>query len=158
MNIRKHIASQKGLSLLEVLAFITILSLVFLGTAYSTGQSLKRTKFNEQKLVATRLAEELEEWLRGEKEEDWTTFYGTHASPGGTTYCFDDSVYDSDNNIAWPSSGACGTSYGLKQLYLREVTLTQSLTSQVQVVISVRWKDGQNVFSVPISTILTKWE
>ncbi|KXK10939.1 MAG: hypothetical protein UZ22_OP11002000571 [Microgenomates bacterium OLB23] len=149
---------QQGFSLMEVLAFVTILSLVFLGVAYTTGQSIKRTKFNEQKLIATRYAEELEEWLRGQKEEDWTTFYSSRASGGGTTYCFDDAVYDEYQSISWPAAGDCNGVYGLRSLYMREVTLTQSLTSQVQAIISVRWQDGQNVFDVPISTIFTKWE
>lgn len=158
MKFIKILRSQKGLSLIEVLAFVTILSLVFLGIAYATGQSIKRTKFNEQKLIATRFAEELEEWLRGEKEEDWTAFYDTYASVDGITYCFDDSVYDEYNNITWPAASDCGTSYSLRGIYKREVTLTQSLSSQVQVVINVEWLDGQNAFNVPISTILTKWE
>jgi len=160
MNIKSHLRSQKGLSLLEVLAFVTILSLTFLGVAYTTGQSIKRTKFNEQKLIATRYAEELEEWLRGEKEVDWASFYTTHAgaAPSGTTYCFDDAVYDENNDISWPAAGDCGELFGLRDIYRREVVLTQSLTSQVQVVIQVEWKDGGNVFSVPINTILTKWE
>jgi Tfp pilus assembly protein PilV len=158
MTIFKHIHSQKGLSLLEVLAFVTILSLIFLSIAYSTGQSIKRTKFNEQKLIATRLAEELEEWIRGEKEADWSTFYSTYAGAVGKTYCFDDSVYDNNNDISWPSEGTCNNVYGLRGTYLREVTLTQSLSSQVQVVIDVSWKDAQNTFNVPITTILTQWE
>ncbi len=160
MKVISHFRSQKGLSLLEVLAFVTILSLTFLGVAYSTGQSIKRTKFNEQKLIATRYAEELEEWLRGEKEVDWATFYTTYAGvgPNGKTYCFDDGVYDGDNDISWPTVGDCGSLFGLRDIYRREVTLTQSLTSQVQVVIQVDWKDGGNVFSLPINTILTKWE
>lgn len=158
MRIARHVSSQKGLSLIEVLAFVTILSLIFIGIAYSTGQSIKRTKFNEQKLIATRYAEELEEWIRGEKESDWTMFYSTYAGALGNTYCFDDSVYDEFNNISWPNVGSCDNVFGLRGIYLREVTLTQSLSSQVQVVIDVSWRDGQNVFNVPINTILAKWE
>ncbi len=158
MHIRRHILSQKGLSLLEVLAFVTILSLIFVSIAYSTGQSIKRTKFNEQKLIATRYAEELEEWIRGEKEVDWTTFYDLYAGSPGKTYCFDDTVYDVNNNMSWPTEGSCNGVYGLRDTYVREVILTQSLNSQVQVVIEVRWRDAQNTFNVPINTILTKWE
>jgi len=157
-RLRARLHLQKGLSLLEVLAFVTILSIVFLGIASSTIQSIKRTKFTEQKLIATRYAEELEEWLRGQKEEDWTTFYATHAGSSGKTYCFDDAIYDENNDMSWPSEGDCGSLYGLRGQFKREVVLTQSLSSQVQVVISVDWKDGANIFSVPLNTLFAKWE
>ncbi len=150
--------AQKGFSLMEVLIFITVLSVIFLAIAYATSQSIKQTKFNEQKLLATRYAEELEEWFRGEKESDWATFYGTRAGAGGRTYCFSDSTYDGSGNLIWPTTGNCGLSYDLRSLYKREATLTQSLGSQVQVVIRVDWRDGPNIFTVPITTILSKWE
>ena len=98
----KLLRLQQGLSFIEVLIFVSVLSLIFLAIAYATSQSIKQTKFNEQKLLATRYAEELEEWLRGQKEEDWNTFYTTRAGSGGLTYGFDDSVYDAKNNISWP--------------------------------------------------------
>lgn len=159
IGMSKRLRDQQGLSLLELLIFITVLSLIFLGTAYATTRSMQQTQFNKHKLLATRYAEEIEEWMRGKKEEDWADFYNNKAASGdGNTYCFDDEVYDEDNNISWPGVSECGSSYNLDDLYQREAVLIHGAGSQVQVYIEVTWQDGPNIYSVPIQTVFSRWE
>lgn len=79
---------QKGMTLLEVLIFVYILTLIFLTIAFTTTQSIKRTIYNQQKIIATHYAEEVHEWMRGEKETDWAIF----ATRSDSTYCLNQSI------------------------------------------------------------------
>ena len=134
--------------MMEVLIFVSILSLFFVTAAAITTASLRNLKVQEHKILATRYAEELLEWLRGEKEANWNTFTN-HTD----TYCFNSSPITS-----WESPGNC-LGYSLNNLYKREVTLTvQGTPSQVNVSITVEWQETGNTYKVPLNTIFTIWE
>lgn len=135
---------------MEVIIFIFIISLIFVAVAYMMTLSLKQTQYNKDKIIATHAAEELEEWLRGEKESDWSTFT-TRSSDVGSVYCFNDS------DLSWPATGSCEDSYSLNNQFKRELTLTTS-GEEVSVTINVSWKDGANTFNVPIDSLFTSWE
>lgn len=143
--------SQQGVTLLEVLIFITILSLIFLGIAYSTVASLRKTDFSKNKILSARYAEELEEWMRGEKEATWSAFVAHSSASPGSTYCFNDS------ELLWPALGSCDGSYGLFEKFKREATLVGTGT-QVSVSILVEWKELGNTYSVPLDTVFSLWE
>ena len=74
---------KKSFTLIEVLIFVTILSLFFVVASAVTITSLQNLKVQEHKILATRYAEELLEWLRGEKEVDWNKFINYRGN-----YCF----------------------------------------------------------------------
>jgi len=146
------ITSKKSFTLIEVLIFVTILSLFFVAAAAITIASLRNLKVQEHKILATRYAEELLEWLRGEKEADWNQFT-THSGP----YCFNSSPIQMSN---WPTSGNCPTGSFLNNLYKREVTLNPqgSPPYQVNVSITVLWQELGQTYQVPINTVFTVWE
>ncbi len=133
---------KKSFSLIEVLIFVTILTLFFIVAAAVIITSLRDMKISEHKILATRYAEELMEWLRSDKEVDWggTTCSGNCPDPVlpanftekatkcqslQCTFCFNTTPIS-----AWPTSaGACATGTFLsdgKSLFKREVTLTSS--------------------------------
>jgi type II secretory pathway pseudopilin PulG len=143
------ITSKKSFTLIEVLIFVTILSLFFVVAAAVTIASLRNLKVQEHKILATRYAQELVEWLRGEKEVDWnqfTTYTGK--------YCFNSSPITS-----WGSLGNC-SDYGLNNLYKREVNLTVqgNPAYQVNVSITVLWQELGQTYKIPINTVFTVWE
>jgi len=143
------ITHKKSFTLIEVLIFVTILSLFFVAAAAVTIASLRNLKVQEHKILATRYAEELLEWLRGEREADWNQFT-THTG----TYCFNSSPITS-----WGNSGNC-SGYSLNNLYKREVTLTVQGTPPYQVNISiiVSWQELGQTYQVTINSIFTIWE
>lgn len=143
----------RGFSLIEVLVFVTILSLFFIAASSISLVSLRNLKSNENKILATRYAEEVLEWLRGEKEDDWNVFYGK-SSDIGTKYCFN------SLNLSWPTSGACG-SFDLYSFYKRETTLKRGLIGadpKIDISITVSWNEATQTITVPINTVFTRFE
>lgn len=142
---------ESGLSMIEVLIAISILSIIFISAAYATSISLSRSKYNQDRILASRYGDELEEWLRGEKETSWSTFVARSAASPGVTYCFN------STSISWPVSGTCGTTFGLNNRFLREATLIGTGT-QVSIRISVQWKDASRTYTVPVDTVFSLWD
>lgn len=160
MNIKK-----KGFTLIEVLIFVAILSLFFVAAAAATIASLRNLKIQEHKILATRYAQELLEWLRGEKEENWG---GEHYSIGYPVDSFTEKVtqFGSDqalcfNDLNWNNDFPCD--YNLNSLFKRTVTFSWNETPegfiyQVNTSILVEWQELGNTYQVPINTVLTIWE
>ena len=138
-------------SLVEVLVFVTVVGLSFTTAALISSFSLKVAKTNEAKILATRYAEELAEWLRGEKEADWEIFKGKVGD-----WCFNASPISNANG--WQSSGSCG-SYVLGQKYKRDLTISQtSDPNQLDISVVVSWQEGSNSLSVPVHTVFSRFE
>lgn len=136
----------KGFSLIEVLVFVTILSLVFVSVASVTTYILRATKFNEDKILATHFSEEGLEWIKSEKELDWNRFTSLDSSGGtGTTYCI--------TTLDWLNPGICNGTYflGTPNIFSREVVLTNqggSPVNQTDVQVKVYWREINNIFSI----------
>lgn len=149
----------QSFSLIEVIIFIGILSLFFVTGMVVVTASLRNMKVSEHKIVASQYAKQLMSWISVQKESDWVSFIDnyTSASPG-KTYCFN------DETISWPvpniASSCTDSSLGSPAIYKREATLTSSgaPVSQVEINITIEWNDAGNTFSVPINTVLSRWE
>ncbi len=137
---------RKGFSLIEVLVFTAVLGLFFVAAMAVATFNLKNMKIQEHKILAARFAEEGIEWLKQEKEDDWSIFI-TRGSAAGTTYCL-------NNSLSWDSSSPCG-SYGLSTIYKRELVIKNSGSpvDQVEAIITVYWQDMDTDLSVPIKTV-----
>ena len=145
MNINK---TKKGFSLIEVLVFTSVLGLFFVAAISVTTFNLKNMKIQEHKILATRYAEEAVEWLREEKEDDWSVFI-TRGSGGGNTYCLNSGSFD------W-TAGSCETcSLGTPVIFKRELIITNLGTpvDQVEGLVTVYWQDMGTILSVPIKTV-----
>lgn len=139
----------KSFSLIEILIFITILSLFFIAAMTITVFSLKSMKDQEYKILATHLAEEAVEWIKSEKEDDWSTFIGYDTSAGtGTTYCLE--------NLDWLSNFSCSDyNLGTPKIFKRELLIKNigSPTYQVNTDITVSWLDSNKENKIIIKTI-----
>lgn len=140
--------NRKGFSLVEVLVFVTVLGLFFVAAMSVTTYNLKNMKVQEHKILATRYSEEVTEWLRQNKEDDWTIFIG-HDSGSGTNYCL--------NSLDWNSPGNCDNSYpvGSPPFFKRDLLLTNSGSpvDQVKAVLTISWKEGVSTLNVKNTTV-----
>lgn len=142
-----------GFTLIEILVFTAIVSVFYVVAAAVSAFSLGVMKTNESKIYAAHYADENIEWLRNEKEADWTTFM-TRADK---TYCFNTSSI-----TAWPAAGPCATtgtgSYALNSKFNRTIVL-QTTGSNVEVTATVNWLDISNKLqSVSVKTIFSQIE
>ena len=154
-HINIHINKKAGFSLIEVLVFVTILSLVFITAAAVGTVSIRNSQNSEKKIIATRYAEELHDWLSAQKEIDWLSFV-SRSSSAGTKYCFGTEPVSSP----WPApaSGSCSGQL-INGLFTREVTLTYDNNSRrVSAFIDVSWSLGGNKYDVPINGIFAEFE
>lgn len=152
----------ESFSLVELLVFVSILSIFFVMAASVVTVSLRNMKFNEHKLKASHYASQLEEWLRSQKEINWggnlcngcgspanfTEIVSQEGNP--TTFCFNISPIED-----WGSVDACAD-YDLDLLFKREViftpTLTGSYVGQINASITVSWLDLGQQKSVTSNT------
>ena len=128
----------KSFSLVEVLVFTAVLGLFFVAAMAVATFNLKNIKIQEHKILATRFAEEGIEWVKQQKEDDWTGFIA-RGSSAGTIYCL--------NSLGW-TSGSCGD-YSLGTIFKRELVIKNSGDA----VLTVYWQDMGTVLSVPIKTV-----
>jgi len=154
---------QQAFSLIEVLVFISILSIFFVLAAAVITFSLRDMKINEHKIIATMYADELMEWLRSQKEVNWETFYAK-ADTNGLVYCFNNQI-TSTTNITDFSAGDCNNEYtGIQgqspEIFKREATLetVAGFADQVNILVEVEWKELGNTYKIPIKSVLTLWE
>lgn len=146
---------KQGFSLIEVLIFLTILSLIFISAAVLGTVSIRNSKNSENRIIASRYGEELLDWLRSQKEIDWLAFVTTSSPNPGTTYCF-----DTEPVTSWPiSSGGCNSDQLINSLFSREATLTYDDASQrVNVEIHLTWSEGGNNYDVTTKGVFTLFE
>lgn len=137
---------KKSFSLIEVLVFTAVLGIFFVAAISVATFNFKNMKIQEHKILATRYAEEGNEWVKQEKEDDWSTFI-TQGTAGGTTYCL-------NSSLSWGSPGSC-VGYGLGTIYKRELVIKNSGSpvNQVDVTITVSWQDMGTDLSVPIKSV-----
>jgi type II secretory pathway pseudopilin PulG len=151
--------SEQGFTFVEILVFTSILSFLLIALTTTVVTSLQRMTTVEHRLYAQRYAEELQEWLRGESQADWTAFIAKDLTPGsGTMYCFNGSL--DFRTIVWPTGGqVCAAYNGIGTspplIYKRYAVLTAASADQMNVQIVVEWKDGNHYFSTPLNTVFT---
>jgi len=125
----------RGFTLIEVLIFATIMAVFFVVAAAVITLSIRQMSAAEHKIIATRHAEALSEWLKGEKEADWNNFLskvGNYLPK--STVCF--------NNFSWPAqSGICLAGDYLERLYKRQAKFSYS-PDAVTVEVTVSWREG----------------
>ena len=140
-----------GFSLIEVLVFTAVLGLFFVAAVSVTTFNLKNMKIQEHKIIATRYAEEANEWVKQEKEDNWIEFR-TRGSTGGTTYCL-------NTLLNWTTPTSC-TNYGLGTIYKRELFIKNygSPVDYIEVTITVYWQDMGTILSVPVRSVFTLLE
>ena len=163
----------QSFSLIEMMIFIVILSIFFIMAASVVTFTLRNMKFNESKIKATHYSNQLEEWLRTQKEIDWggelcngcvnpsnftqsATGQGNSGDNYQTTYCFNSTPIS-----GWQDLGQCAD-YTLNSIFKREVVFTSQFISgyvnQINVSITISWKDLGDDRSISTNTVFTVLE
>lgn len=109
---------QAGFSLVEILVFISVLTVALVALIGSVAYSMIVLDNARYQLFATRYSEELAEWFKYQRETEGYDFIATNSSVEGSPYCFN----EEDINDTWPASAAC-TDYALDNFFKREATL-----------------------------------
>src|SRR3989344_8441570 len=87
----------KAFTLIEIMIFVSLLSMVLIVTVGYVTRLLMNMKVSEHKIFATFYVEELSEWLISERYADWDGFQSrASVSAPGTSYCLNNSLNPSD--------------------------------------------------------------
>jgi len=139
---------QSGFTLVEVLVAVAIISIIFTTLASIVVTSLRNTSVNTKKIIGTHMADGLQEWIRGKKEDDWedfTTRVGTR--------CFNAANIGTN----WPAVGACSTFETINNFkYKRTVTISQVgniYTSRIEFI----WDESNPNNKVVNETYYSQW-
>lgn len=162
------INKQNSFTLIEVLIFVTILSVFFILAMSAVTVSLRTLKFNEHKIKANHYSRQLEDWLRAQREINWGgNLCGTCTAANFTEqitldctdpesicsakiFCFNDK-----DITDWPVEGFC-SDFGLNSFYKREVEFSsdpeKGYISQVSAVIRTSWQEIGQLKSIVTNT------
>ncbi len=155
----KFRAGIPGFTLIEVLVFVSVISVFIVVAAAVVSISIRDMQLSEHKIIASRYADELMAWIKSKREIDWYSF-SQHAG----TYCFNSTLtFSADPNADWPSSGGCAAndfSFGTPAIFKREVQIQTQGTpaTQANTTVTVSWKELGNTYSVPLQQLFTVWE
>ncbi len=174
-TISRHF--RPGLSLVETMIFVAIVSVVFVTIISSMVGTSRIAKSDFHRLYATRYADDAVEWLRFSASRGWQAFYNAiPAQNGETEYCMNtnlglaDEFKIGDEVIIHRISsglpcGYSGMSMGLAtpplptvgpQVFRRTVKFTTTNPSEpVKVTVTVSWQDSTKSPLVTTTTILS---
>jgi type II secretory pathway pseudopilin PulG len=157
--LTKIFRTQWGFSIIEVIIFIGILSVVLTAALGFTIRMILTVRINEHRLRAGHYVEEVKEWLDGEREADWEEFE-SFSSIDGTAYCINEPLIITDS-LATFTPGPC-TSNGLTPpIYQRLLTLTKDtpdIATRVTATIQVTWVEEGASYVEQIQTLYSIWE
>lgn len=152
---------RNSFSLIEVLIFISILSIFLVTSASIVTVSMHQNSQRINKLKATHYNSQLLEWLRSEKELDWNGLVA-RAAPN-SFYCF------CTDSLGWTvavsnKADCCPTP--LSNIFKRYITLTSNVysptgftpSSQIDVRIVTEWQERNNSYSAPLNSLFSPWE
>lgn len=138
----------KGQSIFEVILALGLIALVLLSIVAVAGISVKNSSFSKNNTLAVRYSEEALEWIKQQKEENWTDFYDNTQN---STWCL--------RSLSWNIANECEYSHYIPDTELkREVVFSNRLTTSVQATIKVYWTDAGGYHEAVSDTILTNWK
>lgn len=147
MNYPKKLL-QSGQSFFEVILALALVSVILVSLVMLSAVSVRTASFAKSKNAATRLTQEAIEWLRAERDTNWSTFV---TNAGTSTWCI--------NNLNWSSPGSCGSnSFVTGTIIQRQAILSIIDASTVQARVTASWTDAQGSRQVETSTYFTKWK
>ena len=152
----RHASLESGFSIIEVLIFTLLSSIVLIGMSYATLISIKNSKESQNKTLSTRYMQQAQEWLRGEKELDWNTFVDSLSS---STYCIN-TIPQTISEISTFLGTCAEDDFSLGTSFKRELTIVSINADKTEVIYKVQiyWHDGPNVATSQVSSLLAQWE
>jgi len=125
-----------GQSLFEVVLALAVVTMITVGIVILTTDSLKNSTFSKSKNLSTKYSQEVMEWLRTQRDEDYSLFLENSLTP---VYCM--------NSLSLGNSGACSSGEVINGTNLtRELYFTRSLLNGktlVEALVVVSWSDSQ---------------
>lgn len=155
--------NKKGFTLIELIVFVTILSTILVTMAGFTVSIHRRLKINSHKVIANFHAENLKEWLNGERISDWPAVQAKASlSPSAPiVYCLNNAIPLS-HSISTLISGSCATYSGVVGtvpiMYKRELSLVRDTSGTVISRITVSWLEDGVPYSVTNSSVYSFWQ
>lgn len=143
---------RKSFSLIEVIIFVSILSLFLISAASIITISLQQNTLQIEKLKARHHADQLLEWIKSEKDIDWSTFV-TRAD--NYTYCFENEALSWGTNVL--SGNDCALLNSLYKRYATFRTTGSGGSAQVDAVVNVDWVVGGSNYNTSLHTIFSQW-
>ena len=149
----------KGFSLVEVMVFVSILGVFFITAISVSIYTLRDMRTSQNRVFATKYAQDMVEWLKSEKETNWDTFYNNATAMNGTCKQFNKADIDWVN-IADCTSGPRESIGVINDLgiFTRKVTFTTNASPSVKVHVDVIWSDSRQSYSVPLDTVFVPWQ
>lgn len=148
-SIWEQVSYVRGQSLFEVVLALAIVSLIIVGVVLLASSSIRNSTFSRNKTQAQRYAQEATEWLRGERDRDWTLFSQKALTP---IWCLP--------VLAWGSAkiGACSdTDVIVGTTFRRELSFSTIDSNTIATEVDILWNDNQGLHEVKSSTIFTNW-
>lgn len=162
----KNRSSQSAFSIIEVIIFASMLSVVLVASVGYTVRLVFTMTHDRHKLLATHFAEETQEWLNGERQSDWEQFQNHSTFPSGTTYCVNNALA-LETTLANLPTGACnftgvGTASPTNPLiFRRQLILSKDrpeTATRVTATIQVSWNDEGVLYTEEIVSVYSVWE
>lgn len=154
---REEVRALWGQSLFEVIFALAVASLVMIGIVSLAASSVRNSTFARNTTLSTRLAQEVSEWLREQRDaNDWSVF-SSYANAGGIFYCLQ------TLGSSFPAQGNCGAgAYVAGTTFIREANLrlitSISPDDTVETIITVKWSDAQGLHETRTITQFTRWQ
>lgn len=144
--------NESGQSLFEIILALAITTLIIVALVALTATSIRNTTFSKNKTLASRYSQEATEWLRGERDTDFSAFETRVLTP---LYCFP--------SLSWGSAtiGACTSGQEIANTpFRREISFSSSLVNGktlIQASVRVYWSDAQGLHEVRNVTNFSDW-
>ncbi|OGM04480.1 hypothetical protein A2129_01745 [Candidatus Woesebacteria bacterium GWC1_42_13] len=140
---------KKGQSLFEVVIAVGVMGIVISAVVALAATSIRNSTFSRNNSLATRYAQEAIEWMRGERDASWVTFYN-YSIVAGNMYCLD--------TLSWAKARPCNAGEYLSATILtRRVIFSVISPTDVEAEVTVLWTDSQGTHQVATSTVYTDW-
>ena len=144
--------NESGQSLFEIILALAITTLIIVALVALTATSIRNTTFSKNKTLASRYSQEATEWLRGERDADFSAFETRALTP---LYCFP--------SLSWSAAsiGACSSGQEIANTpFRREISFSSSLVNGktlIQASVRVYWSDAQGLHEVRSVTNFSDW-
>lgn len=158
----RSLKKSEAFSLIEVLVFMTLISIVLISAVGFTLNLVHTMSYNQHKLYATHYVQDLKEWLDSEREIDWNEFQ-RYASTSGSTYCANNTLNPNDR-INVLSTGPCnfdGVGTLDPQIFRRRITMekdTSGTANRVTVTFEVGWMEDDVLQTETITSVYSLWQ
>lgn len=143
----------------ELMIAVLITSITLVGLIGLVSTSVTNNTISEDRTGASKYTAEASEWIRKQRDDNWTAF-SSLASSTGNTYCLDYLPAD----VSSLTGGHCVTgSYIANTIYIREATfkIDTAVNGQptvIEVIVVTSWNDSQGYHESRLSTYLSNWK